>query len=360
MRHLIRFTALILMTLLLAVTLTQADTPATFPTRGWTLVDPYSQGMDGSLLEASNQTIRSTYPHIHSLLVVRHGELVWEKYYRRYNRNTRHPVMSVTKSVVSALTGIAIDRGFIPGQEAQVSAYYPEYFPDGVDGRKLGLQVRHLLQLRSGLDWAEYSPVSRESGQVLSSVGYALNLPMYASPGDAWRYSTGDYHVMSGVITRAMGMSTLQFADATLFSFLGITSRRWQTDAEGVNIGGIGLALTPRDMAKFGYLYLNNGIWDGQQIVSPGWVQLTTSPQPGNPMQPNMPGYGYGWWIFEMHGQRVYYAAGFGGQFIFVIPAFDMVVVMTGDENVSPPVHDANSYQSMQIVNNYVLFAIQN
>jgi CubicO group peptidase (beta-lactamase class C family) len=156
-----------------------------------------------------------------------------------------------------------------------------------------------------------------------------------------------------------MGMSTLQFADAVLFQPLGITSRRWATDREGVNIGGIGLALTPRDMAKIGFLYLNQGIWDGQQIVSPAWVQFTTSPQPGNPAQPNMPGYGYGWWVYEMHGQRVYYASGYGGQFIFVLPAFDMVVVMTGDENVPPPVHDANTYQSMQIVNNYVLFAVQ-
>jgi CubicO group peptidase (beta-lactamase class C family) len=162
------------------------------------------------------------------------------------------------------------------------------------------------------------------------------------------------------VISRAMGMSTLEFADAVLFAPLGITSRRWSTDNDGVNTGGIGLALTPRDMAKIGYLYLNNGVWDNQQIISTGWVQQTTSPQPGNPVLPNQPGYGYGWWVYEMHGQTVYYAAGYGGQFIFVIPAFDMVVVMTGDENVPPPTHDANSYQSMQIVNNYVLFAIQN
>lgn len=354
MRHPLRFIVFFMTIFLLTpAVITRAETPSEI-SQGLPTADAASQGMDVTRLTAAHQAIRTGLPHVHSLLVVRHGYLVWEKYYGRYNRNTRHAVMSVTKSVTSALVGIASDSGLIH-IDAQVVSYLPEYFPPEVDGRKLAIQVRHLLMLRSGLDWAEYPPLSREAQQVTGSVGYVLGLPMIASPGDNWRYSTGDYHILSGILTRVTGMTELAFADSALFGPLGIGNRHWQTDFNGLNTGGVGLSLTPRDMAKFGLLYLRGGAWNGQPVVSYGWVQLTTEPQPGNPPQAGQPGYGYGWWITDLHWQRVYFAAGYGGQLIAIIPALDMVVVMTGDETVSPPVHDNNMYRSLQIVENYVI-----
>jgi CubicO group peptidase (beta-lactamase class C family) len=336
----------------------QAQGAAPFPTRNWTIAAATDQGLDVTRLEAAHQHIRANLPAIHSLLVVRHGYLVWESYYGTYRRNVRHSVVSVTKSVTSALVGIASDRGLI-NIDQPIWTYLPEYFPEGSDGAKMGITARNLLMMRSGINWMEYLPYSFEAKTVVSNVGYPLALGMAASPGDSWRYSTGDYHVLAGLVARVTGQPTRDFASQNLFGPMGITNWRWDKDQTGQVIGGVGLAMLPRDMAKFGLLYLNNGYWDGRQLVSPGWVQLTMSAQPGNPPLPEQPGYGYGWWVIEMHGQRMYYASGFGGQFIFVIPSQDMVVVITANENADPGSAKYNTDQGVQIVNSYVLPAVQ-
>jgi CubicO group peptidase (beta-lactamase class C family) len=323
---------------------------APFPTRDWAIADPASQNMDPARLQSAHQMIRSSMPHVHSLVVVRNGYLVWESYYGGYRRNSRHAVMSVTKSVTSLLVGVARDRGLV-AFESQVAAYFPEYFPAGVDGRKLGLQVRHLLALRSGIQWTEYPPFSREAQTALNSVDAVLNLPMIASPDERWWYSSGDYHLLAGILTRATGMPPLTFADQTLFAPMGITNRRWQTDANGTHKGGIGLALTPRDMAKIGLLTLGLGYWDGQYLVSGSWIELSTQNAPNNAAYR----YGYGWWTAQLAGQRVYYAAGYGGQLIVVVPALGLIAVMTGAENVSPPVQEANSARSLSFIENQII-----
>jgi CubicO group peptidase (beta-lactamase class C family) len=344
---------------LLAVSIQPASAVDYWPTRGWRTADPASQGMDAKPLKDADQEIRANLPHINGLVVIRHGYLVWESYYGDYGRNTRHNVMSVTKSITSALVGIALDKHILWDINESIPDFFPEYYPPDVDGRKRNITIKDLLELRSGLAWYEPVPFSPEQANSLHNAGSILGLPMAANPGDSWVYSTGDAHLLSAILTRVTGKSTLTFADQNLFRPLGITNRRWSTDADGVNLGGVDLYLTPRDMAKIGYLYLNNGVWDNRQIVSPQWVSTSTSPQPGKGPTPGQPGYGYLWWIDLLRGHYTYYADGYGGQFIFVIPDLDMVVAMTGYEKVTPDVSAANNYASLQIVASYIVPAAQ-
>lgn len=335
-----------------------APVRAPFPTRDWTTSSAADQGMDPGILGQSHAAIKDSMPHVNGIVVIRHGYLVWEKYYGNYNRNTRHNVMSVTKSVTATLIGIALDKGLIPSVDQPISTYFPEFFPADVDGRKWGITVRNLLMMRSGLAWNEPIPFSPEQANQLHGMGSILGLSMASDPGSTWVYSTGDYHLLSGVLTRATGMKALAFADKYLFRPLGIFNRRWRADSEGYNIGGVDLQMTPRDMAKIGYLYLNNGNWDGQQIVSPGWVSLVTSPQPGMAPTDVTPGYGYSWRVFGLRGHPSYYALGYAGQYIIVVPDLDLVVAMTGYEYVKPDVADANAYASLQVVASYIVPAV--
>jgi CubicO group peptidase (beta-lactamase class C family) len=305
-----------------------------WPTNGWITSSAEAQDMDTELLEEGAMQLQRTLYTPHSLLVVRHGYLVLERYFQGYDPKTSQEVASVCKSVVSALAGIAIDQGYIGNVDQSIVDYFPQYGTPELDARFNEITLKHLLTMTPGFEWDEGEP---DSGPVMegwfasgNSAAYFFGLHVIYDPGTQFAYCTGCSHLVSVLVETVTGMKARDFAQENLFTPLGIQRDRWYWDVtgEGHNTGGWGIYLTPRDMAKFGYLYLKKGQWDGKQIISPEWVHESTRTQIKIWDAPKQ-GYGYFWWTTNLKGHPVYYALGHGGQYIYVLPTLDMVVVIT-------------------------------
>jgi CubicO group peptidase (beta-lactamase class C family) len=265
-------------------------------------------------------------PRMHSLLVSWHGELIAERYFHATRATSLEDIKSASKSVISALVGIAIGRGILPGVDTPIASYFPDLSGPGVDGRKKQITIADLLTMRSGL-----ASTSRQNyGAWVQSpnwVRYVLSRPLSSPPGEQMDYSTGNTHLLSAILTKASGQDTWSFAEEELAEPLGFTLARWTRDPQGVYFGGNEMLMTPREMLKFGELYLHRGQIDGRQIVPAAWVADSFTARTQSPISGHQ--YGYGWWMDEMEGHRVYFAWGFGGQYIFVVPDLELVVVTT-------------------------------
>lgn len=250
------------------------------------------------------------------------------------------PVNSCTKSILSALVGIATDRGLLPSADTLASVFYPALRHDP-DERKHQIALRHLLNMSAGFQWQEFGGI--HSFPTMSRtddwIGYVLKQPMAHAPGEQFAYSSGVSQLLAGILAQAIDTSIPQFAEQYLFGPLGITRYEWKTDPQGIATGGFGLQLAALDMLSFGQLYLQQGAWNGKQLVPPAYVQQSV--QPDIAVAPPERGfYGWHWWADEIpvsehsdtgHEPSIsyYYARGFGGQFIFIVPAYDTVVVFT-------------------------------
>jgi len=311
-------------------------TSAYWPTEGWQTSTPEEQDMDSAKLNEVMTYIEENDLAIESVVVVRNGYIVFEEYPGLlYDEDTLHVVHSVTKSFVSALIGIAIEGGYIEGTEQTMVDLFPERAIENLDSRKESITLKHLLTMTAGLEWNEWKysysdPRNDYIKAVYMSndpVQYVLDLPMMEEPGVRWNYNGGTSHLLSALVAEATGYDTLDFAREFLFGPLGISESRWDSDRHGIRYGGGSLYLKPRDMAKFGYLYLHNGTWDGQQIVPADFVAEATRT---HYTVDAYTGYGYqSWWTCR--GTGVYYAAGLYGQRIDVVPELDLVVVFTAD-----------------------------
>jgi len=296
---------------------------------GWLHATPEEHGVDSAKLEAMRQTIDVLDLPIDSVVVVRHGEIVFEHYPNAslYGPNGLHNLYSVTKSVTSILIGIAIDEGFIEGVDQSVVGFFPDRRIANLDARKERMTLEHLLTMTSGLEWQGPDDMYHSWGKGIQSgdpVQYALDRPMAHEPGAVWYYNGGCSHLLSAILTETTGMSTLEFAREHLFGPLGITSVRWPRDPHGIYYGGQDIWLTPYEMAKLGQLLLDGGVWNGEQIVPAEWVKAATTQAIELPWSG---GYGYQWWLYPESG--IYYASGAFDQHIYVIPDLDMVVVFT-------------------------------
>jgi CubicO group peptidase (beta-lactamase class C family) len=270
-------------------------------------------------------------PRLHSLIVSRDGEVVLERYFNGTRATRPANVKSVSKSVVSALVGIAIERRLIPGTDAPIVSWFPELKSDR-EAVKRTITVEDLLTMRSGLE----STSNRNYGAWVQSrnwVQHALRRPLISEPGTAMQYSTGNTHLLSAILTTATRSSTWRFATDTLGKPLGFSFPQWPRDPQGIYFGGNDMLMTPRQMLAFGELYLNRGRVGGTQVLPASWVEQSFVARGRSPISGTE--YGYGWWIREMGGHRAYYAWGFGGQYIFVVPSRDLVVVTTSASTVS-------------------------
>jgi CubicO group peptidase (beta-lactamase class C family) len=301
----------------------------------WLSSTPEDQGMDSAELEQLIRNIKQQRIAIDSLLVIRHGFIIIEEYinleeyvsHTQSNMDNMHSLYSATKSFTSALIGIAIQEGYIDNISLKVVDCFPEKTIENLDTRKKNMTLEHLLTMTTGFEWDEWTDDS--ASKMLRSanpVEYMLNLPMIYDPGTKLVYCTGASHLLSAIIQKTTGYTTLEFARKYLFKPMGISEVQWTYDQQSIHHGGHGLSLTSRDIAKFGYLYLNNGTWNGKQIVSTDWVNKST--QTYNFFQENN-GYGYQWWTLPQ--SNIYYASGLYGQRIYVAPENDMVVVFTAN-----------------------------
>jgi CubicO group peptidase (beta-lactamase class C family) len=235
-------------------TAAQTPTPSTvWPAAGWDYSTPEEQGLDSAVLEQLGQGIRADVPAARSLLVVRNGSLVYEEYFKD-DESYAGPVYSVTKSIISALIGIALEEGLIGDFDDVMLDYLGQFDTEEVDPSLKAITIEHLLTMTAGF---EFEPMGA------FSVPASLREELVSEPGEMAAYNSTSTHLLSAVVSEAAGMSALNMANDRIFSRLGIPRPIWSGDGFGVSIGGYGLNLTPRDMAKFGYLYLNEGLWDG-------------------------------------------------------------------------------------------------
>ncbi|MGD0207819.1 MAG: serine hydrolase [Verrucomicrobiota bacterium] len=321
---------------------------------GWETASLNSVHLDASLIKELFERIGdNSYKNIHSVLLVKNGELVVEEYfpgqdsfgqYRTFTGDTLHEMLSATKSVNSILIGIAIDQHLIRNVDEKISSFFHEYSDIFTNKEKDEIRLKDLLSMTAGLSWDEWRypyTDSRNDAAVMASKAdffrYVLERPVATSPGTKFVYNSGISLMLGEIIYKASGLKADKFAERYLFSRLGITNYSWGKAPNGVVNTLGGLALRPRDMAKVGYLFLNGGRWQRKQIVSEKWVKESTKQQVGAGQLPAWflaDGYGYQWWLgsFHVRGQTVesYSARGRGGQFIIVFPTLQMVAVFTG------------------------------
>jgi CubicO group peptidase (beta-lactamase class C family) len=323
--------------------------PDYWPTKGWQTSSPAAQGVDVDMLATMLKAAEESKLGLHSLLIIRNGYIVSETYFEFYDEKMKHVQWSCTKSFVATLVGIAIDKKLIEGTKLPALGFFPNTTFENIDKRKESMTLEDLLTMQSGLDWDD----DRENGRMYQSqdwTKYVLSLPMREEPGSKFEYCTGCSHVLSAILQQKTGMKTEEFAEKELFEPLGISDYAWETDRSGVTYGGWGLSLTPRDMAKLGYLYLHNGMWDGKQIVSAEWIKAATSARARTDSKV-VSEYGYQWWLYP--ALDAYTALGRDGQTILVVPKLNLIVVTTA----LSPVHNHDGI--FNLIEKYIVPAVK-
>lgn len=327
------------------------------PPYDWTVATPASRGIDTLLLQQA-LTEFSNQSFVYGFLLVQDTFLVAEYYQRFLSRNNDYSIHSAAKTFISALVGIAIDHGFIDSVGEKIYDFFPEYVSQVSDTRKLDITIEHLLTMRGGMDYTEGGDYTSILTPDANWVEVFLGLPLKYTPGEQFYYATPQIHLLSAIITSATGMSTLAFARTYLFNPLSIDVRYWYQDPQGIYFGGTGMNLTLRDLARFGSLYLHEGMLDSVRILPEEWVQRSFVPrnaqgiQWGNFTNVN---YGYTWWLEEDPEDTLFVAAGFGGQFIIGSFPKQIVIVVTSYPYVSDATASVQFDEVVRIVDQYVL-----
>ena len=319
----------------------------------WPASTPAAQAVDaGKLQDLVTRIARGDYGAITSLLIVRHDRLLLEEYFRSWTASQPHTMQSVSKSVTSLITGIAVDQKRLTVSD-RVTTFFPNYDPiANFDDRKAQQTVRDLLTMQTGFDWSEAiyagSPLQRLNTCQCDWLRFVLDWPMREPPGTRWEYVSGGVILLGGVVGAATGQRIDRFAETNLFAPLGVQGAYWVGGLpDGLPHTGGGLYLRPRDMAKIGQLVLGAGVWRGVRIVSESWIQESTTPVKFavRTFASRSTDYGYLWW--RMDGPTIV-AAGAQGQWIFVVPNADLVAVATGE-------YDANFESAVNFFYGYIL-----
>lgn len=300
----------------------------------------YSSILDLHSLKSSldNLTVSfDTIGPINSIIVSRHGDIVSEQYFGRMNATRGHNIKSASKSILSILTGIAIDKGYLDGVNQPIGEFFQNYFSSNPDTLKESITIEDLLTMRSGL-----ASTSRANyGRWVTSnnwINYTLNRPLQGTPGVDRIYSTGNTHLLAVILTRASGMSLLEFSNRYLFHPMDIRITGWDRDPQGYYFGGNNMAMRPRDMVKIGLLMMDVGKHNGEQIVSSDWIIESVKPVTGRVS--GVENYGYLWFLRMSGDYHMYYAFGNGGQYIMILPELDSVITVTTRNETSESTRD--------------------
>ena len=333
--------------------------PAADRSYAWQTSSPAVEGLDPQALKAG-LTAAGQLPFVNSVLVVRHGRLVAERYYNGHGRNDAHNVRSVSKSFVSALVGIAFRERLLLSLEQQALDFFPEQVSREIDPQKRLITLRHLLRMQAGFDHDHntFGPLRASADWVAATFA----LPLLFAPGERFSYNTFETHLLSAILTRATGTSTLVFAESYLLEPLDIALHDWTQDPQGVYFGGTDMFFTPRDLARFGQLYLDRGRLDGEQIVPADWVDASLT---GSVHREDWSwgavrnlDYGYLWWLGEISGQTLFFALGHGGQFVLCFPELDMVAVTASASEVDWDRADQQERAVLEWVRQHLLPAV--
>ncbi len=306
------------------------------------------------LVELIDNIKSEKFRHVHSVLIVKNGKLVLEEYFYGHTSNDIHEIRSVFKTLTSALIGIAIDKRFINAVDQSIFDFFPEYESfDNWDDRKKGMIIEHLLSMSSGLDNNDWDNAiggeMRMKNQTNQPdwIKLQLDLPMVNVPGEKFAYSSGGVNILSGIISNASNVSVTEFIDRYLFQPLEINDFSISHAPNGQEYLAGDVYLRPRDTAKFAQLYLDNGSWRGNQVISKGWVDKSTK------KYFEQRNYGYLWWLpsfeFEENEISYFYVNGTGGQSIVIIPELEMVIVFTGGN------FNIDLFENIELVRQYII-----
>ncbi len=347
---------------------------ADWPTRGWTHSTPEAEGMDASVLEAFHQELASgKHGYVDGMLVIRHGRIVFEKSYEHdyeplfagkgepgmynyydpdwhpfYRKGPLHTMQSVSKSVTATLVGIARQKGELADLDAKVLPLFEGFRTRTDDLLWRAITLRHLLTMTAGIEWDEttvdYTDPKNSCAAMEGSenwVQFVLDQEMAVEPGKKFVYNSGVTELLGQILKKTTGKDPDEYAREHLFGPLGIEEWYWKKTPTGLSDTEGGLYLTGRDLAKIGYLYLKDGVWEGKRILPEGFVAEATAPavSAGGDRK-----YGFQWWLLPHKGSKASFVAaalGYGGQFLFVVPEQDLVVVFTGWNIYEGPVLNA-------------------
>lgn len=285
-------------------------------------------GQNGSSSDNDLQQIiaeAETISSLRSLLIQQNGELLAEEYFQGAAAGQKMNTKSASKSIMGLLAGIAVDQGYINSIDDKVADYLPKYFEEISDSTKHQITIKNLLTMQAGLETTSFNNYGR---WVVSDdwVRYVLNQPLEEDLGGKMVYSTGTSHVLSAVIAEATGMTTRAFAEEYLFRPLNIAPGGWDRAPEGYFMGGNNLALSPDALVRIGQMVLDGGRWEGEQIVSEEWLEDSFQTYTRSNFNPY--NFGYMWWNREVGGYDTYFAWGHGGQYLFLLPDLDALVVL--------------------------------
>ncbi|QQK08159.1 serine hydrolase domain-containing protein [Miniphocaeibacter halophilus] len=306
-----------------------------------------------------NLEIKENYENINGIMVIKNGEVLLEEYFNNKNKNDRFNVASVTKSVLSAAFGIALDKGYIKSLDDKVVDYFPEYELSKNRTRDK-VKIHELLSMTAPYSFRGFG---QKLGKLINSenwIEHCLSILGLGGNNSEFKYSDASAHLLSGIITKTTSLTTREFTNKYLCSKISMTEipdvemksynindilftdeKGWLKDKQGLTIGGWGLTLTLEDMAKFGLLYLNNGLYKGEQIISKDWIEKSTKDYSKD--------YGYLWWLRNIENYKAFYAMGTGGNIIAVIPKYDLVIAIAS-KVVRTPLRDR-----WDLIDNFIL-----
>jgi CubicO group peptidase (beta-lactamase class C family) len=319
--------------------------------------------------------------NIHNILIFRNNKLVFEEYFQGYALNyssenlqgnwmqytveTDHFIASITKSVTSVITGVAINQGYITDLNKKIIDYFPEY-ADILTGEKANITVKNVLTMQCGLEFDEstylYNDSRSDTYQMLHSedpIGFVLSKPLISSPGTEFYYNTGTPNILAAIIEKETGQTFFDYANINFFDAMNIKGGSWTMMQNGLPMASGGLHLRARELSKIGLMFLNGGKWLGKQFVSTDWISSSTFEQvsTGNTFFPNTH-YGYQWWItnYTVNGKssKCYFGAGWGDQYLFVIPDLELVVEFNSGNYASNA-----KVSPFYLLENYILKAIE-
>jgi CubicO group peptidase (beta-lactamase class C family) len=283
-----------------------------WPTKKWKTSPPQKQGMDPEIIGQISSHVKKKYPGTYGILIIRHGYIVYEEYFRGDEDDLRQ-LMCVTKSVTSTLIGIALNEGYLESVDQKLIDLFPDLLSADMNSQVNKITIRHLLTMSSGVELTSHDPSNMKLMRSYSS-----------EPGLIFHYNDTEPQILSMIITKVTKLTALDFGKKYLFKPLGISNLRWE-DIYGYTNGGQSLQLTLRDLAKIGYLYLTNGRWGKKQILSPDWVSESTRTQIDVPR--DVWDYGYLWWTYQINAHRVFIASGGGAHRVYGIPDLDIIMV---------------------------------
>lgn len=330
---------------------------------GWLVSSLDAEDLDGQRLADMMNRISSQRhdAFLRNILIVKNNKLVFEEYFGDAGIDALSHLQSATKSIVSAIFGIAKSNGYVGSSDDSLFNYFPEYQPLS-NPDKEAITLQHVLSMTPGLDWNENSTATFGAQndniaayQSNNYIEYVLQKNVVSTPGTTWNYNSGCPMLLAGIIRNQTGMHIDEFGDQNLFAPLGITDLRWEYQSDGLPLATGGLWIKARDAAKIGQLFLDGGLWNGQQVIAAEWVDasLTAHASPSNDVD-----YGYLWWTQIRASHRIWYAAGYGGQLIVLVPDSDVTIVINANYTRDTDVTSQRQSDIWYLLTNFILTSI--